>query len=138
MARRGVDFSLLGLTSFTGDLDALRDDVRDRLEAVIVDTQDRIVRGALQRVPRREGDLANAIQKAGTGLSRSVGLADQAVPQRGGTNTAHRNPWVYGQWVENGLKNRDMLPQRFMGPAADEVEPGHLEQVESVLNGVLS
>lgn len=151
MARKGVSFSVVGLAGFAGDVRELRDDMHRELEAVFAETQRRIWFRAVQRVPRDKGDLANAIQMAGRGLNRRVGLSDERVAERGGNrfrtnargrivgvvNSAHVNPWVYGMWVEMGLRSRNIPAQPFMGPAVDEVEPDHGRRVEAALNGAL-
>lgn len=134
MARSGVAFDVLGLGGFQGDLDAIRDSVRAELIDVCDDTARGIQYRARVLVRRRRGDLAGAIQIAGKGLTRSVGLDDRSIPSRGGTNTAHLNPWVYGLWVEQGLKHRRMEPQPYMGPSADAEEPQHQARVEAALN----
>lgn len=138
MARAGASFEMLGLGGFLADVDALRDDVRATLEGAVDTTTRNVQRRARSHVPRDRGDLANAIQTAGRGLSRSVGLADASVPSRGGRNSAHLNPWVYGLWVEIGLKHNPNYPkQPYMGPAVDQEEPFHVERCEQALNGAI-
>lgn len=131
---RGVQIDVLGLGGFVGDLNTLRTSVRTRLEDALAKSAEAVKFGAIVRVPRDQGDLANAIAVGGKGVNRSVGIDDKSVPQRGGRNSAHLNPWVYGLWVEIGLRNRRMAPRPFMGPAADAEEPKHLQRVEDALN----
>lgn len=134
MARQGVSFELLGVADLKVSLDALRDDVRLRLEDAIDDSAHAIQTRAKTKVPIDKGDLARAIQLAGKGLARLIGLEDRSVPSRGGTNSAHLNPWVYGQFVEFGLRNRNMPAQPFMGPAVDEEEAAHYQRVTDAVN----
>lgn len=134
---RGVSIDVLGVGGFVGDLDALRHDVRARLEDAIDDTAQAIKYRARVNVARDKGDLARAIDVGGRGVNRVVGLVDGSVPGRGGKNSAHLNPWVYGLWVESGLKNRRMEAQPFMGPAADAEEQRHLQRVEQALSGAV-
>jgi HK97 gp10 family phage protein len=134
---RGVQFEVVGLSNLKVSIDALRDDVRERIEDAIDDTAHAIQARARVNVPRDRGDLARAIQLGGKGLRRSVGLSDGNVPSRGGRNTAHLNPWVYGAFVEFGLRARKMLAQPFMGPAADHEQTAHDLRVEKALDGAV-
>lgn len=138
MARAGVTFDVIGITGFTGDVHALREDIRVGLEDIVDDAAHAIQASARVNVPRDKGDLARAIAQDGRGLSRRVGIADAAVPSRGGKNFAHLNPWVYGLWVEKGLRSRHQGAQPFMGPAADAHEPIYQNAAERILNGVLT
>lgn len=137
MARRGVEFQLLGVGDLRVSLEGVRDEIRLRVEDALDDSAHAIQASARVNVPRDTGDLARAIQIAGKGLARFVGLADGRVASRRGRNSAHLNPWVYGLFVEFGLKHRNMAARPFMGPAVDREEPKHVQRVEAALNGAV-
>lgn len=137
MARRGVTFDVIGLGAFVGDLDTLRDDVRAGLAHVHGETAADVRDQAKANAPRDRGDLANAIAAQGRGLNWRVGILDQRIPERGGTNSAHLNPWVYGVWYELGFVTKKIAAHPFMGPAVDAVEPLHARKVDAVLDEAL-
>ncbi len=134
MARRGVEFELVGLAGLTFDLDSLSAAIRDRVVDAIDDTAHAVQAGAKTRVPFKTGDLARAIALEGRGLTRRIGLTDAVVSSRRQGNTAHANPWVYGQWYEHGFRTRNIAAHPFMGPAVDQEEPNHLRRMEAALN----
>lgn len=137
MAKRGVIVEINALAAFTGDLDALRDDIRERIVAAADRGVRAVQRGAQRRVPKDRGDLSNAIEVAGKGISRAVGISGDSVPSRGGHNLSHLSPWSYGEWIERGLKSRHLEAQPFMGPAADTEEPNILRDFEQAVDGAL-
>lgn len=137
MPRQGVQFEMLGLSDLKVSLDTIRDDVRARLADAFDDSAHAIQAKAKTRVPIDKGDLARAIGVGGRDLNRTVGLQDASVPSRGGKNSAHLNPWVYGVWVEFGLKHRKMDATPFMGPAADEEQADHDARVDAALDGAV-
>lgn len=130
----GASFEMIGIPGLQQSLDALRDDVRARLADALEDTAHAIQATAKTLVPIDKGDLARAIQISGKGLSWRVGLEDSRIPGRGGTNSAHLNPWVYGIWYEIGFLTRNIQAQPFMQPARDREEPHHVARVERALN----
>jgi hypothetical protein len=71
---------------------------------------------------RDRGDLIRAVGRSGRGLRYRVGIEDGAVPARGGTNTAHLNPWVYGRFLHYGTRHpvRDAFPFMEMAAAAEQ------------------
>jgi hypothetical protein len=137
MGRRGVTFDVLGLTALAGDLDAVRDDTRTLLGLVVAETAKSIRDKAAFKAPRDRGDLADAIQAEGRGLNWKVGIEDRDIQDRGGKNSAHRNPAVYGVWQELGFVSRQIKSTPFMGPAVDEEEPIHNRKVDDVLDKVI-
>lgn len=137
MARRGVSFDVLGLSTLTVSLDTLRDGVRAQLSHVVGESARSIQNRAAFNAPRDRGDLADAIEAQGKGLNWRVGIVDQSIPSRGGRNTAHLNPWVYGVWYELGFKSRKIEAHPFMGPAVDAVEPVHNRKIDAVLDEAL-
>lgn len=133
---RGVHFELIGLSDLTRSLDSLRDGVKAQLADALDDTAQAIQVRARINVPRDTSDLARAIQVGGRGLSRRVGLDDAAVGSRGG-DTAHQHPWVYGMFVEFGLRVKHFAAHPFMGPAVDAETPQHNARVEKALNAAV-
>ncbi len=115
-------FEIVGLPNFLRDIDALTPELRATLAPVVRQSAERIQRQAQAFAPRETGDLARAIQTRGRDLSWRVGLVDEDLPSRGGTNRAHRNPSVYGVWYEFGFVTRRILRRPFMGPAAEAEE----------------
>lgn len=72
---------------------------------------------AIQLVPHERGDLREAIQQQGRGLSARVGIA-HGDTGRGGSGS-HADPSIYGRFVEFGsIKNQP--PKPFMRTAVDE------------------
>lgn len=137
MARRGVSFDVLGLSTLTVDLNTLRDETRAGLERVVEGSAKSIRDRAQYKAPRDRGDLADAIEAQGRGLNWRVGIVDARIPSRGGQNSAHLNPWVYGVWYELGFKTRKIDARPYMGPSVDEVEPIHSRKVDDVIDGAL-
>lgn len=91
---------------------------------------------ARSKVARDRGDLAAAIAVAGSGLTWRVGLEDKVVASRGGRNSAHLNPSVYGVFVEYGTKR--MPARAFMRPAVDQIQPRHSSGLASVVDRIES
>jgi HK97 gp10 family phage protein len=138
MARRGVEFELIGLSDLTRSLEGLSTSITNKLADALDDSAHAIQYRARVNVPRDKGDLARAIQIAGKGLSLKVGLDDAAVASRGGKNTAHLHPWVYGLFVEFGLKAKQMAARPFMGPAVDQEQHAHDDRVERALSDAMA
>lgn len=78
---------------------------------------------ARMAVRKRSGDLEKAIDFTGKGMELRVGIVDADVESRGGRNSAHRNPSVYGAWSEFGRKGQKAHP--FLRPAADGQRADH-------------
>lgn len=130
-------YELTGLDAFIKDVEGLSPKLRAACEPVVERTARRLEVTAQGFAPRREGDLASAIEAQGRGLSWRVGIVDRDIPARGGTNTAHRNPSVYGVWYEVGFLHRRITKHPFMGPALDVVEPSYETDLEAAINGVV-
>lgn len=73
--------------------------------------------------PRDRGDLVNAISAQPSGQSWIVGLLDTTIASRGGRNSAHLHPSVYGVWYEFGFVTRKINKHSFMRPAAEAEQP---------------
>jgi hypothetical protein len=95
-----------------------------------------VQRRARQLAPKDKGDLMRAIQVAGRSANWRVGLVDEDVLSRGGRNTAHRNPSVYGVWYELGFTTRKILKHSFMGPAAAAEEGPHEDRLRAAASGI--
>lgn len=117
MAR--ASYELIGLASFVKDIEGLPTVMRQKLEPVVERTAHRVATHAQALAPRREGDLASAIEAQGRGLKWRVGIVDRDIPARGGQNRAHRNPSVYGVWYELGFVTRKIGKHPYMQPAVD-------------------
>jgi hypothetical protein len=137
MARAGVTFEVLGVRDLGVDLDGLRDEIRTGLGDVMRETALSIRDNAAFHAPRDRGDLADAIQAQGKGLSWRVGIVDERIESRGGTNSAHLNPAVYGVWYEVGFISRHIRRHRFMGPAVEHQEPIFNAAVDHVMEKAL-
>lgn len=130
-------FELIGLSTFVRDIQALAPEVRDRVAPVVERTARQIERDAQARAPRREGDLAASIEAQGRGLSWRVGIVDRDISARGGRNTAHRNPSVYGVWYEFGFLTRRIRAHPFMGPARDAADATYEQELARAVDGAL-
>jgi hypothetical protein len=134
MAR--ASFQLIGLASFVKDIDVYPSAIRTKLEAVTARAAHRLAAHAQALAPRREGDLANAIEAQGRGSKWRVGLVDRDIPARGGRNSAHRNPSVYGVWYEYGFVTRKIKKHPFMGQASEAAGAAYEAECERVVAGV--
>lgn len=134
MATRFVEFELVGMRGFEQALERASADVRRQCERVCQDTAFRVKHRAQALAPKDRGDLARNISVQGKGLSWRVGILDVSLPSRGGRNTAHQNPWVYGTWYEYGFVTRKIQARPFMRPAAEAEAPKHLEALSEAVN----
>jgi hypothetical protein len=130
-------FRLDGIEGLTADLQQYGSDVLARVSDADQVTATRVQERARTNAPRDKGDLVEAIQVQGSGLTWFVGLVDEDLPSRGGENTAHRNPSVYGVWYEFGFKTRNIGTHAFMGPARDAEEEPHLNRLIEAMNGAV-
>jgi hypothetical protein len=137
----GVTYSLTGLRSLTSILEVAPAVVREQIGRHNRDTIFAIARRAQADAPKDKGDLARSISVQGKGLNWRAGILDVSLPSRGGDNTAHLNPWVYGQWYEFGFVTRKIAAHPFMKPAVDAETPGYeagLEQLAQQLPAALA
>jgi len=137
MAKAGVTFDVLGIRDLAVDLDGLRDEIRAGLGEVFRDSAFSVRDNAAFHAPRDKGDLSDAIQAQGKGLNWRVGIVDARIESRGGTNSAHLNPAVYGVWYEYGFVSRQIARHRFMGPAVEHQEPIFNAGVDRILDKAL-
>lgn len=127
-------FTIDGIQGLTADLDQYTESLRIRLVAATTATRLAVIADAQARAPRDQGDLVAAIQGQGAGLIQRVGLVDEDLVRRGGHNTAHRNPSVYGVWYEYGFKTRNIAAHAFMGPAAEAEAERHVDRLTDAIN----
>lgn len=83
------------------------------------------------------GDLARSIAAQGKNMNYAVGILDVSLPSRGGRNTAHWNPWVYGTWYELGFASRNIAAHPFIRPAAEAEDEAHVQRVDAALGRAL-
>ena len=119
----GALFTLDGLNRLTDVLGQIPALIQKPLQRLERDTAFSIQAKARAGAPRDRGDLANAINAQQSGQSWIVGLVDASIPSRGGRNSAHLNPSVYGVWYEFGFTHRKIARHAFMLPAAQAAQP---------------
>lgn len=134
MARVGALYELTGTRELEQALARASATVRARAAAASQETARAIARRARTGAPRDRGDLQANITFEGKGLSWRVGIADVSLPSRGGSNSAHQNPWVYGVWYEYGFVTRNIPTTPFMRPAADQEDAPHVARMEAAIN----
>lgn len=127
-------FIINGIEGLTSDLASLAGTIRVSVGRANGETAAAVQRRAQALAPKDKGDLARAIQTRGRDWNWRVGLVDQDLPSRGGRNTAHRNPSVYGVWYEFGFISRNIPQHPFMGPASQAEEGPHLERLINAIN----
>lgn len=138
MARLGAFYELTAVRGFERALERASDAMRRRAEQVSRETAFNVQRRARALAPRDRGDLAAHIAVDGKGLNWRVGIVDTSLPSRGGRNTAHLNPWVYGTWYEYGFVTRKIARREFMGPASRAEAPRHQAALSAALSGALA
>jgi hypothetical protein len=129
-------FSLSGARGFEADLALASKEIRKAVEQATQETAFAVRRRAIAEAKTfsDRGDLANSIASQGKGLSYRVGILDISLPWRGGHNTAHWNPWVYGVWYEYGFVTRKIHAHPFMRPAAEAEEAPHEQRIVAALD----
>ena len=80
-------------------------------------------------VIRDRGDLIASIEADGKGTSWRVGLVDRRIPSRGGRDSAHLNPSIYGVWYELGFVTRRIAASPFVNPAAESEAQAHEDRI---------
>jgi hypothetical protein len=137
MAVMQTVFSLQGARGFEADL--LNASKEMRIE---VDAACRVTAYTVKRLAKAEadtfrdrGDLANAIAaEVVKPMNYRVGILDTTITSRGGRNSAHLNPWVYGQWYEyDSFVNRNIRAHPFIRPAAESQEEPHVQRIDQAL-----
>lgn len=134
MAGAGITYELQGVRGFEEQLAQASSVMRRQCEIACQDTARLIANGARARAPRDTGDLQFAITFEGKGLNWRVGLRDGTIPSRGGSNTAHLNPWVYGVWYEYGFVTRNIRTTPYMRPAAEAQDAAHVARITAAVH----
>jgi hypothetical protein len=137
MARFAASYELTAVRGFEAALARASAAMRTRAEQVSRDTAFAVQRHAKAIAPRDRGDLASAIAVDGKGLTWRVGILDVRLPSRGGSDSAHQNPWVYGVWYEYGFVTRKIARREFMGPASRAEQPRHQAALAAALTDAL-
>lgn len=130
-------YQLDGARGFEADLEKASAEIRVQAERATRDTALAVRVRAQVNAPKDRGDLRANIAAQGKGLNWRVGILDVSIPSRGGHNTAHLNPWVYGVWYEYGFVTRKIAAQPFMGPAATAEEGPHVQRMDAALGRAL-
>lgn len=133
----GALYELKGTRELVDALEKVSGEARTRAGRASAETARLIARAARAGAPRDRGDLQANITYEGKGLSWRVGIADVTIPSRGGRNSAHLNPWVYGVWYEYGFVTRQIQTQPFMRPAADAQEGPHVARMEAAIGAAV-
>lgn len=139
MALRGLSYEMTGHRGLLATLEKVSPLLRRELEVLNRQTAYAIKHRAQTNAPKDRGDLAANISVQGKGMNWRVGVLDVAIASRGGSNTAHLNPSVYGVWYEYGFVTRSIAKHPFMRPAVDAVQPSHdagLRQIAAKLDRV--
>jgi hypothetical protein len=135
---RGVSFELTGVRGLEAALEKMSAAARAQVGRLNRDTAFAIQTRARANAPRDRGDLIAAIAVQGKDLNWRVGVLDVRLPTRGGDNSAHLNPYVYGVWYEYGFVTRRIERHPFMGPAVASEEQRHLERVAQAARNIES
>lgn len=129
-------YELQGMRGFEAALEKASAAVRREVELANRETAYAIQRRAKSLAPRDRGDLIANIAVQGKGYNWQIGLLDVSLPSRGGSNTAHLNPWVYGIWYEFGFRTRKIAAHPFMKPAAAAEQPVHEARLQRATGAI--
>ena len=137
-----VKLELLGADLFRQAAKAIPGVLRQELAKAVHETVQQVRQAAIARAPRDRGDLQRNIILVGmsTSLTQRVGIRDVDISSRGGKNSFHRNPGVYGAIaVEHGTKK--MTAQPFLKPALEAAQPWYvaaLNRRRATIEGALA
>jgi hypothetical protein len=131
-------YTVPNLRDFEARLERASQEERKRVEKASMTTAYNVKTRAVLGAPKDKGDLANNIAVQGKGLNWRVGVLDVSIPSRGGSNSAHLHPWVYGIWYEFGFTSRKIARHAFMQPAADAEEGPHVQRVTEALSSAFA
>lgn len=107
-------WQLTGVHGFQAALERAGERARAEVTRINKETAIELRARAQAYAPKDRGDLASAITASGRGMTWRVGLADIRIEGRGGENSAHLNPSVYGVWQEYGFVTRNIKKTPFM------------------------
>ena len=130
-------FSLQGVRGIQDLVERASKQTKTELEKACRNTAQAVAARAKHAAPRDRGDLAGSIAIDGKGTSWRVGLIDRRIPSRGGNNSAHLNPSVYGVWYEFGFTSRNIARREFMYPAAEAEAAAHEQRISAALEAGL-
>ena len=126
-------FTLTGARGFETALARAGEEAKRQVERVNRETAFAVRARAESFAPKDRGDLARNISAQGKGMNWRVGVLDVELPSRGGRNTAHLNPSVYGVWYEYGFVTRKIAKHPFMRPAVDAEEGQYQSRLQSAV-----
>lgn len=129
--------SLQGVRGIQDLVERATTETKRGLERACRTTAQAVAARAKQGAPKDRGDLAASIATEGKGTSFRVGVVDRSIPSRGGSNSAHLNPSVYGVWYEFGFVTRKIASRPFMYPAAEAEQGAHEQRIGAALNTAL-
>lgn len=138
MARVGVLFELENVRGLEALLEKASSVIRESVARANRETAFAVMNRAKANAPRDRGDLQASIsaQPRGRNGNWVVGILDRTIPSRGGHNTAHLNPWVYGVWYEYGFVTRNIAAHPFMRPAAAAEAGAHQTRIAAAIHTV--
>lgn len=125
--------SLQGVRGIQDLVERATTQTKTELEKACRNTAQAVAARAKQAAPKDRGDLAASIATDGKGTSWRVGLIDRRIPSRGGDNSAHLNPSVYGVWYELGFTSRKIERHEFMSPSAEAEADAHERRISAAL-----
>jgi HK97 gp10 family phage protein len=126
-----IKLDLLGADLYRAAAKAIPGVLRQELAKAVHETAQMVRQSAIARAPRDRGDLKANILLVGksTSLTQRVGVRDIDIPARGGKNSFHRNPGVYGAiGVEYGTKKMSARP--FLQSALAAAQPWYVAALE--------
>jgi hypothetical protein len=126
-------YELQGVRGIQDLVDRATKETKGKLERACRDTAIAVVTRAKANAPKDRGDLAASIASEGKGTNWRVGLLDRSIPSRGGSNSAHLNPSVYGVWYELGFVTRKIAQHKFMEPAIEAEAVAHQNRISAAL-----
>lgn len=131
---RGVSYEMTGQVGLKAALDNAAASVRAAVARVNQETAFAVMNRARANAPRNRGDLIAAISVSGKDLVWKVGILDVTLSSRGGRNSAHLHPSVYGRFIEYGTVNYPAHP--FMGPAVDAERGRYETRLDAAARGL--
>ena len=127
MAAPKIQVYVEGVELWRQAVKAIPQVVRKQLAIAVHETVQMVRQSAMSRAPSDRGDLRANVVITGrpTSLTQRVGPRDVDLPSRGGKNSFHRNPGVYGiQGVEYATKHTRAQP--WLKPALEAAGPWYL------------
>jgi hypothetical protein len=127
-----VTYTLTGLKDLRDVFGKIPAALEGPIGKVNRDTAGAIQARARSLAPHDKGDLIRQIAAASNdGITWRVGILDTTL-SRGGKNSAHQHPSVYGVWYEYGFVHRKIAAHPFMRPAAKAEETQYQQRIDRV------